>query len=109
MQHAGHAARRVQGMRHTGHAAHHAGAWAAMAPSALCWTVLLLLLFYDTLNSINQNLRWGLVQGFGMLFLKHTAVTGIFAQGWWRAGGCHCWQGSAAIRCFGGGQRDLRL
>lgn len=49
---------------------------------SLFWTCLLLN-FYDTLNSLNQNLRWAPVQGFETFLLRDRTVMGIIAQRNW--------------------------
>lgn len=46
------------------------------------WTCLLLI-FYDILTSLNQNLRWAPVQGFDTFLLRLRAVMGIIAQCHW--------------------------
>lgn len=40
----------------------------------------MLLIFYDILNSLNQNLRWAPVQGFGTFLLRHRTVMRIVAR-----------------------------
>lgn len=49
---------------------------------SLFWTCLLLI-FYDILNSLNQNLRWAPVQAFDTFLVRHRTVMGITGQCHW--------------------------